>query len=1070
MIRIALTLLLVCLVAPLASAQNERLPETYRIAIGLQKRGLHDEAVDYLRRFVKQSTAGSFAAEAHYRLAQSLTELGKIDEAIPALRQAVAKGGPTFSLRAESLYRLGGLLQGEGKHADALESYQALGQAIDKTHYLSAAQSYAEGEMLRELGRDEEAGVAFSRAAERAVGKQQNFLFPARYQQGFAALRRQQYEAAVDAFGEALAVAPDAEARGECSYLIGDAWLRLEQYDSAEKAFVAVAQYGGSYADDAAFGLGWVGLGRDDRGAAIQAFNRVIQRHADSPFVGTARLECGRCYYQDKEYERALATLQPLLDPGNPLQQQARELEGLCALASGAGKAAVDSLQQAIQEAAAADKPRLWFALGEAFATQQQWQQALTAYGNVPKEAGDELFGDARYGACHALHELGQHQESLQAATAVLAIEPAHRTRVLAQLALAENHFALAQYEACEPVYEQLQQLAPHRELASWKLAWCRYLRGDKAAAARRFGAIAADKAAAEENVEEALAMQTLALFEEQRGEDALQAADRYRARYRDGRFLDRTERIAARVLQKRGDLGAAQRRLARAAAIARQKDDGGSAGEDVAEQADLAYQQGDFDQADKLFAEIVARRDAVGARAMAGRAWCAFELGDDDACLERLAAAGKHPEAEGELAGLLELESAVQHRREAWPDAIRVARSFLQRFPQNDKVPTLRYALGVALARDGQNEQARKELAALAAASGEGAAGGYEPLDRVLYELAWACRRDGDEAAALANFRRVAATSESVELQSEAKLFVGTAMLAGDKLAEARGMLEAVQGSYRNQALYRLGFAELEAGGGGEGGAAVGAEGRANIDRKLLAAARDHFGLIASEPGHELVGEALFLGAESCRRLGDAKGAVQRGQRLLRELPEHERAQRARLVVGECALQLEQPGDAIPPLEEFVRGDFGANGGEGESQEGGDGAAAARRADGARAYLWLGRARVLRRQFDQAEQSFAKVTELSNGPLAAEAQFRIGESRGLRQDWNGAADAFVKLPILYGDAEWVRRGLLGAGQAYDRLRQPAKAERFYRELLDKHQDTDEAKAAAAALKERENR
>ena len=52
---------------------------------------------------------------------------------------------------------------------------------------------------------------------------------------------------------------------------------------------------------------------------------------------------------------------------------------------------------------------------------------------------------------------------------------------------------------------------------------------------------------------------------------------------------------------------------------------------------------------------------------------------------------------------------------------------------------PAMQFALGVAQARSGDHAAARKTLAAAAAA------GGYERMDRVHYELAWACRRSGD-------------------------------------------------------------------------------------------------------------------------------------------------------------------------------------------------------------------------------------------------------------------------------------------------------------------------------------
>ena len=684
--------LTVCLSA-VALAQSERRPENFQIALGLQQRGLHEEAAKYLSTFLQQQPRHALVAEAHYRLAQSQEALQQSSAAIRSLQAALQAGGGEFVLRPEAQYRLGNLLAAGREHRAALAQFTALTDEVEPKHYLVAAAHYGAGEAQRELGDDAAAAVRFLAAAESAVGDRAAFRFPSLYQLGFAQLRQRQYEPAAGSFTAALAAAPDNVAKAECHYLIGDAWLRLNRHDQAEQSFSAARSIGGDFADDAIYGLGWVALGRGDSAAAVQLFGELLQEHPQSPFVGTARLERARCFYQQQQFDRAERELEPLLANEHPLQQEASQLRGLCALASGKGQAAVDTLQRALASAAETDQPRLSFALGEALANLGRFEEAVKAYDRVPASVADELRGDALYGACHALHELKQHEQSIARANKVLAIEPPHRSRTLAKLAIAENWFALGAYDRAEPIYAELVKTAKQQRLAVWKLGWCRYLRGDKAAAAERFATTASTPDDA--NAEEALAMQALALLESDAGDAALAAADRYRARYRDGRFLDRTERVAARVLRRRGDLAAAQKRLASAAAAAAARDGEAAASGDIAEQAELAYQQGDYSSADELFGQLLERPDAAGARAAAGRAWCAFELGDDERCAQDLERAKQHPAVADELAGLLELESALRHRQQDWPKAIVVAADFLQRFPQHQHVANVQYALG---------------------------------------------------------------------------------------------------------------------------------------------------------------------------------------------------------------------------------------------------------------------------------------------------------------------------------------------------------------------------------------
>ncbi|MCA8966633.1 MAG: tetratricopeptide repeat protein, partial [Planctomycetes bacterium] len=102
----------------------------------------------------------------------------------------------------------------------------------------------------------------------------------------------------------------------------------------------------------------------------------------------------------------------------------------------------------------------------------------------------------------------------------------------------------------------------------------------------------------------------------------------------------------------------------------------------------------------------------------------------------------------------------------------------------------------------------------------------------------------------------------------------------------------------------------------------------------------------------------------------------------------------------------------------------------------------------------------------DRAEQALGAAIDLDDGPVAAEAQFRIGEARHAHGDRAGAIDAFVKLPILYAQAEWVRRGLLQAGLTYLELGQRDKAARVLEELVAKYPNSEEAAAAQKHLRD----
>ncbi len=1030
MLRSCWPLVLSVLLTPLP-AQNERPPEDFQLALGLQQRGLHEEAIGKLQAFLKASPRHALQSEGWYRLGVSQAELGQKGPAVESLQKALRDR--ELRLRPECLYRLANLEREQQQLEAAAGHYGELVRSVPADHYLRVPALHAEGECRRDLGQDQAAVAAFTAAAEAAAdggAELAPFRFSARYQEGFARQRLGDFAAAAQSFGQAAAVAGDPAVAAECRYLRGDALLRAGDGAGAQAEFEQVVRQGGELADDAALGLGFCHLRGERPDEALRAFRGVLERFPQSPRRAEARLEAARLLYGKRDYRGAREALQDLdREPGltPALVAQATELRGLAALQLGEGGSAVASLQAALAAAEPAARPRLQVALGDALSAEAKWAEALAAYEAVPQDAEAELRGEALYGACFCLHRLGRHDDSVQRAERLQKELPEHRLVVHAAFAVAENRFEQQRWPQAQQAYGQVPKDHALRPQAAFKLAWCEYLQGRHEGAAKAFLAVADE--AQQPFREEALSMAALAFLEGRQPEAALQAADRYRAAFPKGSFLDRTERVAARVLRERGDLPGAAARLRVAAQKAGA--DGGAA--DRLEEADLRFQQADFQGAQQGYGALVERTDRVGARALEGLAWCAFELGDDAACSAALDRAEKHPEGKALRPGLLELTAALRQRQGDWPQVLAAAQAFVTEFPQHPRAGAMSYAQGLAQARGGDARAARATLQALVQK------GGFDRMDRVQYELAWACRKDGDEAAALRAFAVVAEQSQDAELQGEARLHLGEAALGKGDLDGGRAMLTQVAGSQRGRAHYALGSSELAAAHAADAPAAR----RAGL---LERAATAFAAVVALGEQEKLRAEATFFLGECRMQQGQLPAACDAFAALLQREPGHERAQAARLRLGECLLRTDKPGEAVAQLEAFLGGEVVP-------------------AERPLALLLLGKARLQRGEHGKAEAAFQEVTKLSEGPLAAEAQFRLGESRAGRGDEAGAAEAFVALPILYAHEEWVRRGLLAAGQSYLRQRQADKARRFFEELVRRFPASDEAKAAQTHLR-----
>jgi TolA-binding protein len=1004
-------------------AAQDRSSERFDLALGLIQRGMHDDAARQLKRFVKDHPEHAKCSEAWYRLGTCNLELKDSTGAIEAFRKAL-KNGP-FKLRAECQYRLGHTLQKDDPNAAAL-TFAALVKEAGADHYLAAPSLYARGECLREMGEDKLALVAYTRAA--ALDKEKSGLFAASslYQAGFIQLRRKDYAAAERVFASAADRFPKHKAYGECRFLQGEAALRGKRYEAALRAFGEAVRAGGEFADDAAMGIGHCAVADEDSHAAVKAFRRVAARFPKSNLKHKALLEAGRVLYRAKKPNDAEAQLSELLalrKVDAAVRWPALELRGLAHLDLGHPKKAVTDLTQAIALAGhAEDKARILYSLGEAFADGGDWKRAHAAYQACHATTElDALKGDALYGRCLALHRLKQFGESNNVVFAFLRDHGEHRLRVPAGFAAAENFFAMKEYGKADQTYKLIPTDHALAGKSAFKRAWCSYLGGDFKAAAGRFARLARSKSKASTPlVEESLSMEALAWLEADGLLQALKAADRYRAAFPRGTFLSRTERVAARVLKRQRKFKAAASRLAMAASVEKSGD---VAMNDKLEYAELLFKQGDFAAAQRAYASLASRKDVVGGRAHEGLAWCAFELGDDKVCNDWIERGLAHKSLGKGRAGLLELKSALHHRRKEWGEAQNVAELYLRDFADHPRSNELRYSLGVARARQNKLQPARQILESLRTAE-------MKRSDRVFYELAWVCRRMKDEPAALAAFREVAKISKDEDMVGEARLHVGEALLAGKNPGEGLKWLEAVKGKHTPRAQYLCGFHRFE--------------------KKQYPTALGNFDRIVKRRGAELYFEAQFFAGECLFRMDKPAAAAPRFAALLSKKPNHERAQVARLHQGQCQIKIGKPRAASMVLQDYLR------------------RAAAQKApssDLARANLWLGKARQSQKDYRRAELAFGRVTDLTDSELSAEAQYRIGECRIRRGQLSGAVDAFVKLSILYQHAEWVQRGLSSAGDCYVQLEMPKKAAKLYQELVNRFPKCALAKVAQTKLK-----
>lgn len=1021
-------------------AQETRPEAGYAMACGLQQRGLWQEAARALRACLQQDPPPAPRAELLYRLGCCVAELtptaaageapAKEEAAGPAaaialLTDAVAAAAAGTTWLPECRYRLAGLLQATAQWPAAAEQFRTLAASLPTAHYLTAAAWYGCGEALVAQGQDEAASEAFAAAAQHATGERADYRGPALYRQALALRRLGQLAAAAPVFSSAATSFPDGPAAQECRWLAADCRVRVGSDAAAERELEALAALPGAIADQAAYSHCLAALLRGDTAAATTRLQQFVGQRKAAPGHAAAAVELARLLLAQQDWTSARQHLRTVLQDAkaSALHATAQELLGQCELASGSAEPALAALRAALATAADAGKPRLWLLLGEAHGKLGQWQQALACYDEVVQHDEAGFGAPALYGAAHALHQLGQHARCRERAAQLLQRWPQHALAEHAALAIAESHYAERQFDAAAAGYTALLASPQFAAQAAWKLAFCHHLRGDAAAAATAFAAIAEDRAHPEAAA--ALAMAALAAAEAGEGSTALAHADRYRLRYPDGPARERCERIAARVLQQQGQFAAAAQRLAAAEAA-----QGTAAAELPAlrlQQAELLRQAGDFQAAMAGYTALAKAEGPVGQRARFGAAACQFELGDLPACLALLQTALAQPTGDL-LPRLLELQIAALQRSEAWGAAAAAALRFLAECPNDAAAAQMPLQAGICLSRAGRHAAAAEQLQPLLERDPAAADG------RVAYELAWAHQQLGDQQAALAAFALVHQHGRDKSLRQEAAQHLLLAALARGDLPQARELLAGLEGSTVGPYLMRLAAAETTA---------------AGEDPTALQTARARWLELAARPQEPLAAEALRSAARCSQALGDWPACLQQLQQFLELAPQHPEADLARRLLGEAAVRTGAAELAIPALQAFLQ------------QES---LPAGQRAD---ALLWLGQARLLRRDGEAAEAAFQRAGELDPGAIGAEATCRLGEARAARGDQQAAIEAWLRLPILFAEPQWASRGLFLAATAYDNLGQRDRAERLLRELLQHHPDSAEAERAKARLQPR---
>jgi TolA-binding protein len=351
-------------------------------------------------------------------------------------------------------------------------------------------------------------------------------------------------------------------------------------------------------------------------------------------------------------------------------------------------------------------------------------------------------------------------------------------------------------------------------------------------------------------------------------------------------------------------------------------------------------------------------------------------------------------------------------------------------------------------------------------AGSGAAAAG----RDQALYLRAWcfdalAAKAQGDEkercsAEVESSYRRLLAECPRSDLAADARVELGQRLFNRKAYPEAREMFAAARAS-------------LEKKSAGGPAAAPGAPAPADghspdllgralfglgflaYEEKDFAAAHDLFDRAAASGGKDLAPRATFQAARAWMQERGDQEAAERFARLLEDPSPRaaEMREEVLLRLGECRTRLGDHQGAAAVLKEMIekypRGPLRHEG-----------------------LFALGLARQLEKDHPAAVKAYRQVVAETDAPVAARAQYHLGESlmdQGMPRE---AAREFLTVVANFDFEgpyrEWVRRALLAAGLAYQAAGDPATARKQFEELVKRFPESEEGRAAAERLGEKQ--
>ncbi len=920
--------------------------------------------------------------------------LATLDELVKAYPKSAQVESAQVN-RAQALYRL-------GRFEESLNAVRELLKAFPQSGYRASA-LYVGAIDQRNLGDEKEA----ERTLREVVAAYPNspFVYEARLLIGESLAGQGRVDEAVAYYRQLETDAPESR-KAAVELGMGSALMRAGKYAEAERTFDGVIQnYATSaYAAPAALQRAVAQLKAGQRNDARSALSAAARQYPQ--LAASAAYWLARADLLDGKYEEA-----------------ARQLERLMGKAVPANIAAMPKAPEAEFDLAYCE-----LRLGHDAVALQRLEAFRAKY---PRSihAGETLFYEAS-----ALYGLGQFAKSVEFCEAVQKLGQSSVRRDAAMLE-GESLLMLGDYAKADAIFAPLEQSEASDEerlRLRFRRGQCAYFSGDYAAAETRLAEVSRSAAKGDPNLGEAEFL--LGDAQLRQGKDA-----EAEATLKDYIAAAKTNGQNAKLEEALFKLATAQERLKEndpaAATLRTVMDAAGTA--DLKspwaqrawfESGQLAFQRGDAAAASQAIEKVLAAKPdaAIAAPALYLLARIEISEGKTDEAAARLAELSRDYPRDSLSEDAAFVRGIALKNAQHPDDAAKQFSAYLQAYPTGKYVTQARHERAVALTvvnNPAASAEAIRMLSDLANGSGRS--------DTVLYDLAWAYRRAGDEAQTEATYSTLLKDYPDGAVDRGAR-GVGADSVCKKRYSEAAELLKTAMSDAR--ALPHLhGVAMYWS---AACAARLGNDARA---AKLFDA------FASANPKAPLTPDALGEAGVAYANLQKFDVAEQRQRRVISDFPGTDAATLAAVRLGEAQ---NQAGDYAGAAEIFTK--WLADHSRDPLMP--------------RARFGLGWSLENRGKTAAAREQYVQVVAADNGESGARAQFQIGETWFAEKQYETAAKELLKVDILYNAPQWAARALYEAGRSFETLRQPERARQQFAACVSKYKDSDVAPLAKKRL------